>query len=175
MEDQSRAVQADDFEPPAHLVILRTDHWVINHRVDSALPGYLMLGARARTNNLAALPREALHQLGPLLANAQSALTEILKPQHLYVGRYGHSAGFALHFHLIPICAWVKQRFFADPRYRVLQDLADPGSTGDPDGTDGAELTLYVWRAFCESPNPPPISGPSIPEVIERLRALVSA
>jgi hypothetical protein len=25
------------FEPPEHLVILRTDHWVLNHRVDAAL------------------------------------------------------------------------------------------------------------------------------------------
>jgi hypothetical protein len=39
--------------------------------------------------------------------------------------------------------------------------------------TDGAELTLYVWREFCESPDPPPISGPSVEDVVEMLRRFV--
>jgi diadenosine tetraphosphate (Ap4A) HIT family hydrolase len=157
------------FVPPEHLVILQTRDWVLNHRVDTALPGYLMLGARVPTNDLSAMPAKALAELGTLLAAAQKALNEILEPKHLYIGRYGHMAGHSLHFHIIPICAWVRQRFFDDPRYRILQDLSrnPPGR----DGTDGAELTLYVWREFCENPVPPKISGPSIPEVVERLRS----
>jgi hypothetical protein len=38
------------------------------------------------------------------------------------------------------------------------------------DETDGAELTLYVWREFCENPNPPPISGPPIRELVSPAR-----
>jgi hypothetical protein len=63
-----------DFEPPERLVILKTEHWVLNHRVDSALPGYLMLGARMFTNDLSLMPPEALGELGPCLARAQGAL-----------------------------------------------------------------------------------------------------
>ena len=63
-------------------------------------------------------------ELGVLLAKAQHALNAILQPEHLYIGRYGHTAKLALHFHLIPICAWVKRGFFSDPRYRVLQGLS---------------------------------------------------
>lgn len=37
--------------------------------------------------------------------------------------------------------------------------------------TDGAELTLFVWREFGESLTPPPIQGPGIEPVIEQLRA----
>jgi len=101
-------------------------------------------------------------------------LTTILKPEHLYIGRYGHTPGHALHFHLIPICGWVKQLFFDDPRYRVLRKLSRHSGAAGADETDGAELTLYVWREFCESPTPPPISGPSVHEVVERAKALMS-
>jgi len=162
------------FEPPGHLVIVRTEHWVLNHRVDSALPGYLMLGACAPTNDLSTMRPEALAELGILLARGQKALNAILQPEHLYFGRYGHMAGHALHFHIIPICGWVKQSFFGDPRYRVLQSLYQPSDGGDAVGeTDGAELTSYVWREFCENPNHPPISGPSIQEVLEKLKAFL--
>jgi hypothetical protein len=72
-------------------VILQTEHWVLNHRVDTALPGYLMLGVRIPTNDLSLLGPEALAQLGTLLAGAQKALTAILKPEHFYIGRFGHA------------------------------------------------------------------------------------
>jgi diadenosine tetraphosphate (Ap4A) HIT family hydrolase len=52
------------FRPAKHLVILRTEDWVLNHRVDSALPGYLVLGACMPTNDLSVLRPEALAQLG---------------------------------------------------------------------------------------------------------------
>jgi diadenosine tetraphosphate (Ap4A) HIT family hydrolase len=151
----------------ADFLILRTDNWQINHRTDSALPGYLIVGARKPTSELSTMPPKALTELGSLLANAQRALTEILQPEHLYIGRYGHTTGLSCHFHVIPICTWVKQSFFKDARYRVLQNLSERSATRE---TDGVELTLYVWREFCESAHPPAISGPSIGEVIEDLR-----
>jgi diadenosine tetraphosphate (Ap4A) HIT family hydrolase len=137
---------SDGFQPPEHLIVTETDDWILNHRVDSALPGYLMLEARAPMSSLAGLSQQALSQLGVLLAKAQGALEAVLAPKHLSIGRYGHSAGYALHFHIVPVCDWVIRGFFADPRHRSLQSLqTDPGG-----GTDGAELTLYIWREFCE-------------------------
>jgi diadenosine tetraphosphate (Ap4A) HIT family hydrolase len=156
------------------LVILQTEDWVLNHRVDSALPGYLMLGARMPTNDLSLMRPQALAQFGTLLASAQNALNKILEPRHLYIGRYGHTAGHALHFHIIPICQWVRQSFFGDPRYRVLKGFQHSAEADAADETDGAELTLYVWREFCENPVPPKVSGPSIHEVVERLRGHLS-
>lgn len=175
MVDKSLGGVSGAFQPAKHLVILQTEDWVLNHRVDSALPGYLVLGARKPTNDLSVLRPEALAQLRTLLADAQKALNALLRPQHLYIGRYGHTAGHALHFHLIPICGWVRQLFFDDPRYRVLRTLSHHSGALDADETDGAELTLYVWREFCESPAPPPISGPSVHEVVEQLKVLMPA
>jgi diadenosine tetraphosphate (Ap4A) HIT family hydrolase len=123
------------------------------------------------TNELAQMPASALTQLGTLLAQVQRGLEDILNPEHLYIGRYGHTAGQAFHFHLIPVCSWVKAGFFGDSRYRVLQEF----SRGSPPGeTDGAEMTLYVWREFCERPDPPAISGPSVDEVVARLKLFMS-
>jgi diadenosine tetraphosphate (Ap4A) HIT family hydrolase len=175
MVDKSLGDVSGAFQPAKHLVILQTEDWVLNHRVDSALPGYLVLGARMPTNDLSLLRPEALAQLGTLLANAQKALNALLRPEHLYIGRYGHTAGHALHFHLMPICRWVKQLFFDNPRYRALRAISRHSGALDAEETDGAELTLYVWREFCESPDPPPISGPSVHEVVERLKVLMPA
>jgi diadenosine tetraphosphate (Ap4A) HIT family hydrolase len=166
---------SNGFQPPEYLVITQTDDWVLNHRVDAALPGYLMLGARAPTNRLAAMPRRALSELGELLASAQEALEAVLAPKHVYIGRYGHSAGHSLHFHIIPVCDWVISGFLADQRYRHLKSLQTPGhgGGGGPDWADGADLTLYIWREFCENPCPPEIAGPSIGDVVGRLRNLL--
>ena len=163
-----------DFQIPEHLIILRTGHWILNHRVDSSLPGYLMLGAGVSANDLSLMHPDALTQLGTLLARAQQALNVILAPEHLYISRYGHTAGHTLHFHIIPVCGWVRQRFLGDPRYRVLRTLA-PTATSAGDETDGAELTLYIWREFCENPAPPEISGPSVHDVVERIKAFMAA
>jgi len=167
-------VTSKAFQPPEYLVITQTDDWILSHRVDTALPGYLMLGAKAPGKQLAAMSPRALSQLGLLMAAAQEALEAVLSPKHLYIGRYGHGAGYSLHFHIIPVCDWVIGSFFADPRYRYLESLQTPGcgGTDGADWADGADLTLYIWRVFCESPDPPSIPGPSIGEVIERLRAV---
>lgn len=153
---------------PPNLVIHETTHWLINHRKDSHLPGYLMLSARQLTNSLATLPNEALAELGILQAQIQQAIETHLLPKRLYIGRFGHDAGHSIHFHFIPIYSWVEALFWKDERYRSLQTF---GSL--PDGsnqTDGAELTLFVWREFCERPDPPPIEGPSIDQAIAALR-----
>jgi diadenosine tetraphosphate (Ap4A) HIT family hydrolase len=156
------------FEIPAHLIIKETEHWIVNHRIGSNLPGYLMVGAQMETGNLFDLPAVALAELGPLLSRTQQALTELFRPEHIYIGRYGHTEGHSIHFHVIPIYSWVKRAFKADARYRVLQSFYTPGvQTSNP---DGGELTLYVWREFCESNNPPLIEGPSVDEVIGLLK-----
>lgn len=153
---------------PDHLIIKETEHWIVNHRIGSKLPGYLMVGARQETTNLFDLPAAAHAELGPLLAEIQKAVQELLKPENLYIGRYGHTKSHSIHFHVIPIYDWVKEAFLADPRYRVLRSFYTPGvPTSDP---DGGELTLYIWRELCESPTPPVIRGPSVNEVIVTLR-----
>ena len=161
------------FEIPNELIIKETEHWIVNHRVGTRLPGYMMVGARKETAEVHGLSAEAWTELGPLLGLAQRALSDLFDPEHIYVGRYGHTPGQSLHFHVIPVYDWVLAAFAADERYRVLRSLYTPGvATSDP---DGAELTLFVWREFCESKTPPSIQGPSVEETIRLLREKMAA
>lgn len=154
-------------EIPRHFHIAETRGWLVNHRMNSALPGYLMIGSKTDTNDLSDLPDAALAELGPLLARAQSALKGELNAKRVYIGRYGHTPGFPIHFHVIPIYDWVEELFWKDERYRLLENFArGPGETA----TDGAELTMFVWREFCERTDPPQVKGRSIPQTIALLR-----
>jgi diadenosine tetraphosphate (Ap4A) HIT family hydrolase len=149
-------------------ILHQTDHWVLNHHLSSALPGYLMLGARAPIHSLADLPEPALAELGGLLARTQRIMEAQLKPKWLYISRFGHMPGFPLHFHFIPVYDWVEALFWQDERYRVLENFGSMENTQT--ATDGAELTLFIWREFGESPAPPVVQGQAVGQVIERLR-----
>lgn len=152
---------------PVRFHVAETEGWLVNHRINSALPGYLMVSSKVFANDLADLTSGALSELGPLLAKVQTALKSVLEAERVYIGRYGHTPGYPIHFHVIPIYRWVEDLFWNDARYRVLETFADgPGETA----TDGAEMTLFVWREFCERSDPPPINGPSVSRAIELLR-----
>lgn len=154
-------------EIPEQFHVCETTGWLVNHRINSALPGYLMISSRSFTNDLSELSPEALSELGPLLAKAQKALGAVLGAKRVYIGRYGHMPGYPIHFHIIPVYDWVEALFWQDERYRLLQTFAEgPGETP----TDGAEMTFFIWREFCERAEPPPIQGPSVTETIELLR-----
>lgn len=151
--------------------VLETAHWLVNHRVNSALPGYLMIGSRAPASQLSELSAEALSELGLLMAKTEAVLRQDFKARRVYAGRYGHTPGHTPHFHIIPIYDWVEKLFWQDQRYRLLETFAEgPGETA----TDGAEMTLFVWREFCERRNPPPVEGPSVEEAITRLRSAMA-
>ncbi|MBZ5762091.1 HIT family protein [Rhizobium sp. VS19-DR104.2] len=157
-------------EIPQRFHIFETIGWLVSHRINSALPGYLMVSSKADTDDLSELSEGALCELGPLLAVAQRALKQELHAQRVYIGRYGHSPGYPIHFHVIPIYDWVEALFWKDERYRLLGNFAEgPGETV----TDGAELTLFVWREFCERAAPPTIEGPTVSEVVGLLREVV--
>jgi len=158
---------------PPRFIIHQTRHWVLNHRMNSALPGYVMLSAKAQTNALSTLPIEAQAELGVLLAQTQKIIEDLLQPKRLYIGRFGHDPGHSIHFHFIPVYPWVDALFWEDERYRALQTFGSIDS--DEPLTDGAELTLFVWREFCERPDPPQIQGQSVEQVIADLRTAFAA
>lgn len=149
------------FVPPPELVIHRTHHWLVNHRVDSRLPGYLVIGALdAAADTLWKVTADGLAELGGLQARCVRALEETLGARRAYVSRLGHTAGHTVHFHVIPIYRWVEDAYARHVRY------------GGPQ-PDGAALTLFVMREFCESPAPPEVRGPTVAQVVATLRATI--
>ncbi|MFT0866679.1 HIT family protein [Pseudomonas sp. CAM1A] len=155
----------------ADYIVHESEHWIVNHHLASRLPGYLMFGSRAQVDSLADLPAEALAEMGLLMSKVQQAMDQELAPKWLYIGRFGHAPGLPLHFHFIPVYDWVEALFWRDERYRALQQFGSMEQALSQ--TDGAELTLFVWREFGESQTPPQISGRSVAEVIAALRASI--
>lgn len=78
-------------EIPERFQITETGGWLVSHRMNSALPGYLMVSSKTDTNDLSELSGGALGELGPLLAAAQKSLKQDLHAERVYIGRYGHS------------------------------------------------------------------------------------
>ncbi len=123
-----------------------------------------MVSPTKATNDLSELPPEALSSLGSVLAAVRRALNG-LGAKRVYLGRYGHSPRHHIQCHAIPIYDWGEDLVWEDERYRLLVQFAHgPGETP----TDGAELTLFVWREFCERADPPPIERPSVSATLRR-------
>jgi diadenosine tetraphosphate (Ap4A) HIT family hydrolase len=130
-------------EVDPRFVVHETAHWLVNHRDDAVLPGYLMIAAKAPAGRpLAELGAAALAELGPLLARTTRLLESEMGAKRVYCGRYGHSPGWPVHFHVMPVYAWVEEAFARDDRCRVLSELHRCGETRP----DGADLTVFIWR-----------------------------
>lgn len=157
------------FVPPPEFVIHETPYWCINQRVDVSLPGYLMLGARdPAAVGFESLSPIAAMQLGLLLRDAVEIVEKMLSPKHVYVTRFGHSAGHTVHFHIIPVYRWVIEAFQKDSRYRVLETLYRPELANK--GFDGPDMNLFISREFVENLTPPRNEGPSMDVAIGLLR-----
>lgn len=145
--------------PPEAMTVHETPHWRINHRVKCPVPGYLMVAAKSPDAvELSDLTMGAQQEIGTLLAQTTHVLRDVLGAERVYVTRFGHDPGHTVHFHVIPVYAWIVAAYHADPRYAVGPD------------PDGANLTLFIWREYCERASPPPCAGPSVSEAIEQLR-----
>jgi diadenosine tetraphosphate (Ap4A) HIT family hydrolase len=151
------------------LVLLETPHWIVNHGAAATLPGYVFVAARSG-DSLAAQSGEALAELGPLLARVQSAIEGTLGAERVYVGRFGHSPGWPVHFHLVPVYAWLRDALAADARYSHLR-----GHHGHAECThDGADILLYAFREWTTAEGrgaAPPAGTPSVADAVSRLRA----
>ncbi len=128
------------FVPPEEFIVFESRHWRINQRVDAKLPGYLMMATKdPNTVSFSTIAREALVEMGPVLAKITSVIENNLHPQNLYVGRYGHMGRHNLHFHIIPIYDWVAERFATIPvttPYRSFIPLAFTPAARIPASTE---------------------------------------
>jgi len=152
---------------PEQYHIGETTGWSVNHRINSSLPGYLMISSKTFTNDLSDLPSEALCSLGLLFAKVQDALKRVLTGLH----------------RPLRACAGVPHPFPCHPNIRVgwgaiLEGWPIPatrnfrGRAGrDPywrRGTDAIRLAR-VLRTSCS----PADQGASVAEATELLRRTI--
>ena len=161
------------FIPPAQFVIHETEHWWVNHRCDTIYPGYLMVGAKnPRAVFLSDLSVKAQSELGHLLARSGNLLQKCFGALSVYDGRYGHTPGHTVHYHVIPIYNWTVSCYLRDNRYRVLQQFyGSKPEPSSPEDFDGADMLLFIWRTFAEAGvEAPKIEGPAVDEIVAKLR-----
>ncbi len=92
------------FEPPSELILLRSNHWLVNQCVDVAIPGYLIVGATdPHADRQATLSEAAQAELGPSLARVHRTIEEELRPRIIYCVRWGHGHGQTIHFPVISV------------------------------------------------------------------------
>ncbi len=155
------------FLPPPEMIIAETEHWRVNHRIDTTLPGYLVVGAiDPLATDWDRLSQPALAEFGSVLARATTAIRECLHAERVYVARYGHTPGFNLHLHLIPCYPWMEEFLCRQELCRAWKQLYAHDSKDWP---DGPEMTLLIMQEYCELRHTPPV-GPSVQEAITLLR-----
>lgn len=144
----------------------------MNHRSDTTYPGYLMIGAKdPGAALLFDLSTKAQSELGLLLAQSSRLLQECFGARRVYDGRYGHTPGHSVHYHVIPVYEWTVSAYLGDDRYRVLQQFYGP-DLSSPEDFDGADMMLFIWRSFAEpGVEAPRIDGLTVDEVVARLRS----
>lgn len=125
---------------PAEFIVFERKHWVVNYRMGSTYPGYLMVASRQSVSDISELETPALEEMGKVLADVERAIRVVYNPYKVLVGKLGFTKGFNCHFHVVPVHAWVLEEIKLNTRY------AD-----EPDGND---VMLYVNREYCENQCP---------------------
>ncbi len=118
------------------LDIFETNYWRISHRVDSWYCGYLMVSSKDSASDLHQLSKNALNELGNVLAITEKLLILVYSPYKVLTVKLCFSPGFSCHFHMLLVTHLLLEEIKSHPLY---------GS--DPDGVDAM---LFVNREYCD-------------------------
>ncbi len=118
--------------------IFETEHWRVSHRRDARYGGYLMVSSIAAASDFMDLGDSALASLGDALRQTEQLLFQAFEPVKVIVYKLGFSAGFNLHFHVVPVT------------HSLLAEIKKhPDYASEPDGND---TILFLSREYCERP-----------------------
>ncbi len=122
-------------------VIFEDEHWIVNHRIDSAYAGYLMVASKSKATELTDLCSDALQGLGLVLAKVQMLLNATFLPYKVVFSKLGFSKGFNCHFHAVPVSE------------SVIEEVRQHYNYTDEE-PDGLDVMLFINREYCENQDP---------------------
>ncbi|PHM72551.1 tRNA glutamyl-Q synthetase [Xenorhabdus sp. KJ12.1] len=70
---------------PNEKIILKTNNWIVNNRIDSSLPGYVILQSRHNHMNLCDLSNKAIQEMGILMGYIEKTLKKFIFLTHFYI------------------------------------------------------------------------------------------
>jgi diadenosine tetraphosphate (Ap4A) HIT family hydrolase len=90
--------------------VLSHEHFNIHHCYDNMVPGYLIVSPVTPVPSLSALSTGAQRDLGPILAVATGAISDVIAPLKIYCALFGEEHQ-QVHFHIFPRTAGVTAEF----------------------------------------------------------------
>lgn len=82
-------------------IIFKTKYWSCDHAFDILLPGFLVLKTNRHIESIANLNKKEAEEFGSVLLKITQAMDKVLRPERIYVLRYGEVVRH-VHFWLIP-------------------------------------------------------------------------
>jgi diadenosine tetraphosphate (Ap4A) HIT family hydrolase len=90
--------------------LLSHEHFNVDHCRDTLVTGYLIVSPVTPVSSLAALPKEAQRNLGPILAAATAVIINVIAPIKIYYALFGEEHD-QVHFHIFPRTAATTTEF----------------------------------------------------------------
>ncbi len=116
--------------------IFETNYWSVSYRRDSRYPDFLIIGAKGEGKEISSLTKEALAEMGSVLAKTERLFLSYFKPYRVVTAKLGFSSGFSCHFHMLQVSSEFLKEIEAHPSY-----------TNEPDGNDAL---LFASREYGE-------------------------
>ena len=82
-------------------VIRDKEHWRVEHTIGPLGVGTLIVKPLRHVVHVAELTADEAAELGPLLRTAAAVLTDLLRPQQVYVCLWSHAGGEPGHIHFV--------------------------------------------------------------------------
>lgn len=106
-------------------LIFANEHFVIEQSRDHLIPGYLILRPVQVADSIVGMTKQAIRQLGPLMALSYACIEKVVNPEIIYCARFGEKVR-AIHFHLFP-----RSRYMGDV-FKKAHDLTEQADISGP-------------------------------------------
>lgn len=82
-------------------VIAQTDHWLVDHCIGPLGVGTLIVKPKRHIVHVADLHTAEAAELGPLLQRTSEVVTELTRPEQVYVTLWSHMGAVPVHIHFV--------------------------------------------------------------------------
>lgn len=97
-------------QTPEDYLVFETESFRVEQCRSCPLPGYLILSPKKRTRTCSDLEIETWRELGEAIATACRAVEAIIRPERIYIARFGEEVG-EIHFHIFPRTRWLLDQY----------------------------------------------------------------
>lgn len=125
---------------PKNHIIYQSNNWIVNHRVDTIYPGYLIVSTTSTKSDLHEIDVLASKKLVCILSFCERFLYKKAFATKVLICKYGFTKDLPFHFHIIPIYTWVIDEIKQDAKYLEIFKSKDQFS--------GPGVSFYISKQY---------------------------